>query len=209
MNDPQCAVRVFVARHGEADYETELLADDGGSLSAAGRSQSRALAEALAGERIAHVYASSLSRAVQTAEIVAARLGVDVTVREGLREFSVGSFVGQTGDPDPFRETFDSWLAGDLDAAIAGGESGSQVVDRVRGVLDEVADRFRGEAVLVVSHGGAICTAVPNLARNLDRRHPLGRPLANCDVIELAADADGWVARSWAGTPVPMVGTIR
>lgn len=204
MGDLQCAARVFVARHGEADYETDLLADHGGSLSSAGRAQSRALAEALAGERIAHVYASSMSRAVQTAEIAAGRLGVDVTVREGLREFSVGSFAGETGDPDPFRETFDSWLDGRLDAGILGGETGSQVVDRVRAVLEEAADRFRGEAVLVISHGGAICTAIPNLARNLDPRHLVGRPLANCDVVELAADADGWVARSWAGVAVPM-----
>ena len=71
--------------------------DAGGSLTALGRSQAAGLADSLAGERIAHVYASSMSRAVQTAEIVAARLGVGVTVREGLREFSVGSFAGQTG----------------------------------------------------------------------------------------------------------------
>ena len=35
-----------------------------------------------------------MSRAVQTAEIVAARLGVGVTAREGLREFSVGDHAG-------------------------------------------------------------------------------------------------------------------
>ena len=74
----------------------------------------------------------------------------------------------------------------------------------MRGVLDEAADRFRGEAVLVISHGGAICTAVPNLARNLDRATRCRRPLANCDVVELAADADGWVARSWAGADLPV-----
>lgn len=204
MGDLQCAARVFVARHGEADYETVLLADHGGSLSSAGRAQSRALAEALAGERIAHVYASSMSRAVQTAEIAAGLLGVDVTVREGLREFSVGSHAGHPAEPDPFRPVFDDWLEGRLDTPIPGGESGSHVVDRVRAVLEEAADRFRGEAVLVISHGGAICTAIPNLARNLDPRHPVGRPLANCDVVELAADADGWVARSWAGVGVPM-----
>jgi probable phosphoglycerate mutase len=171
MGDLHCAARVFVARHGEADYESELLSDAGGSLSALGREQALALADSLTGQRIAHVYVSSMSRAVQTGEIVAARLGVGVTVRHGLREFS--------------------------------GESGSQVVDRVCGVLEEAADRCRGEAVLVVSHGGAICTAIPNLARNVERRFPLSRPLANCDVIELAADADGWVARSWAGVEMP------
>ncbi|PUA80323.1 histidine phosphatase family protein [Nocardioides currus] len=202
MSDLQCAVRLLVARHGEADYETDLLADDGGSLSPLGRSQSAALAESLAGERIAHVVTSSLSRAVQTGEIVAAALGVGVTVREGLREFSVGSFAGQATDPDPFRATFDAWLDGRLDERIPGGETGSEVVARVEAVLEEVRDRFRGESVLVVSHGGAICTAVPNLARNVDRRHPVGRSLPNTGVVELDGDADGWVVRRWVGEPV-------
>lgn len=204
MGDLQCAARVFVARHGEADYESELLSDAGGSLSLLGREQALGLADALAGQRIAHVYTSSMSRAVQTGEIIAARLGVGVTVRHDLREFGVGSHAGQPADPDPFRPVFDDWIDGRLDTPVPGGESGSEVVARMCGVLEEAADRYRGEAVLVISHGGAICTAIPNLARNLDRRFPLARPLANCGVVELAADADGWIVRSWAGEQLPM-----
>lgn len=205
MSDLQCAARVFVARHGEAEYESELLSDAGGSLTQLGRSQAAGLAESLAPERIAHVFTSSMSRAVQTAEIVAARIGVGVTVRDGLREFGVGSYAGQAADlqPDPFRPVFEDWLDGRLETPIPGGESGTEVVARMSGVLASVTDRFRGESVLVISHGGAICTTVPNLARNVDRRFPLARPLANCDVIELAVDADGWLARSWAGTELP------
>jgi probable phosphoglycerate mutase len=202
MSDLQCPARVFVARHGEADYESPLLSDAGGWLSPLGRLQSRDLADSLAGERIARVWTSDMSRAVQTGEIVAARLGVDVVVREGLRELGVGDHAGSTGDPDPFAETFASWLAGDLDARIAGAETGREVVDRFAAVLSEAADAHRGESVLVISHGGAICTAVPALARNLDIAHAHGRPLPNCAAIALEADADGWVARSWNGKPV-------
>lgn len=203
MSDLQCAARVFVARHGEAEYESELLSDAGGSLTDLGRSQAAGLAESLATERLAHVFTSSMSRAVQTAEIVAARLGVGVTVRDGLREFGVGSYAGQPSDPDPFGSVFGDWIEGHLETPIPGGEAGAEVVQRMRGVLEAAADRFRGEAVLVVSHGGAMCTAIPNLARNVERHLPLSRPLANCDVVELAIDADGWSARSWAGTDLP------
>jgi probable phosphoglycerate mutase len=202
VGDLQCAARVFVARHGEAVYESELLSDHGGWLSPLGREQAKALATALASERIARVWCSPMARAVQTAEIVAGVLGVDVVVREGLREFGVGDHAGGTGDPDPFRDTFSAWLAGDLDARVPGAESGAEVVARVGGVLEEVADTHRGEAVLVISHGGAICTTVPSLAANLSASHGWDRPLANCDVVALEADADGWVARSWAGEPL-------
>ena len=45
MGDLQCAARIFVARHGAADYESELLSDAGGWLSPLGRQQSRELAD--------------------------------------------------------------------------------------------------------------------------------------------------------------------
>ena len=202
MGDLQCPARVFVARHGEALYESELLSDSGGWLSPLGREQSRELGSRLAIERIAAVWSSPMARAVQTAELAAGVLGVDVVVREGLREFGVGDHAGGTGDPDPFRETFAAWLSGDLDARIPGAESGTEVIGRVSAVLEEVADTHRGEGVLVISHGGAICTTVPALATNLRPDHGHRRPLPNCAVVALDADADGWVASSWAGTSV-------
>lgn len=203
MADLQCAARVFVARHGEAAYENELLSDAGGWLTPLGRQQARDLAESLAGERVARVWTSDMARAVQTGEIVAGRLGVDVVVRTGLREFGVGAATGSTGDPDPFASTFSAWLDGDLAARIPGAESGEEVVERYAAVLAEIADEHRGEAALVVGHGGAMCLALSALARNLAMSHSRDLPLPPCGVVALAADADGWVARSWAGTRLP------
>ncbi len=202
MSDLQCAARVFVARHGEAVYESDLLSDAGGWLSPLGREQARALAERVAPERISRVWTSDMARAVQTGEIVAAALGVDVVVRKGLREFGVGDAAGTTGDPDPFAETFAAWLDGDLAARIPGGESGEDVVERYTAVLDEIADAHRGESVLVVSHGGVMCMALSAVARNLALTHSRDLPMPNCGVVALEGDADGWVARSWADRPV-------
>ena len=202
MTDLQCAARVFVARHGEADYESELLSDAGGCLTTLGRDQARVLAESMEGERITRVWTSDMARAVQTGEIVAMRLGVDVVVRTGLREFGVGDAAGTTGDPDPFAETFAAWLDGDLTARIPGGESGAEVVARYEAVLDEIADAHRGESVLVVSHGGVMCMALSALGRNLTLSHSRDVPMPNCGVVAMEADVDGWVARSWASRPI-------
>jgi probable phosphoglycerate mutase len=191
---------VFVARHGEAAYESQLLSDAGGWLTSVGRDQARLLAEAMAGERIARVWTSDMARAVQTGEVAAGVLGVDVVVRRGLREFGVGDAAGTTGEPDPFAATFAAWLDGDLGARIPGGESGHEVVERYRIVLDEIADAHRGESVLVVSHGGVMCLALAALARNLTVSHSRDLPMPNGGVVALEGDDDGWVARSWAGT---------
>ena len=58
MTDLQCPARVFLARHGEAEYETELFMDHGGSLTARGRAQARELGESLWTERISRVVVS-------------------------------------------------------------------------------------------------------------------------------------------------------
>jgi probable phosphoglycerate mutase len=76
------------------------------------------------------------------------------------------------------------------------------VVERYEAVLDEIADSHRGESVLVISHGGVMCLALSALARNLALSHSRDLPLGHCDVVALEADADGWVARSWAGRPL-------
>ncbi|RYB91052.1 histidine phosphatase family protein [Nocardioides oleivorans] len=191
--------RVVVARHGEALYESELLSDAGGWLSPLGREQAAGLGELLAAEVITRVWTSDMSRAVQTGEIVAARLGVDVVVRTGVREFGVGAAAGTTGVPDPFAETFAAWVSGDLAARIPGGESGDEVVARWSGVLEAIADEHEGESALLVSHGGVMSMVLPLLATNLDPGHARDRPIPNCGHAVLERGAAGWVVRSWLG----------
>jgi broad specificity phosphatase PhoE len=189
MTALQCATTMVIARHGEAEYEAPTWAEEGGSLTLRGRRQAVELAESLASRRVAHVWTSTLARAVQTGEIAAARLGVGVTTRLGLREFDIGEHRGVPLEEDPFLETYGRWLAGHLDERIPGAENGRELADRFAGVLREIADAHPGETVLVVSHGGAIGIGVPNIAR-MDAAQ---RRLDNCDTVEVLADADAWV----------------
>src|SRR5262245_40216378 len=106
--------------------------DHGGSLSALGRAQARELGEKLRGERIAHVYCSTMSRAVQTAELAAAVLGVQVTVREGLVELGLGEATGEPAGSGIFVDEMKAWVAGDVDATYPGSESAVEIAARVR-----------------------------------------------------------------------------
>lgn len=184
--------RLFLARHGLAAYETELVTDDGGSLTDEGRAQARALGGLLAGEGVAAVWCSPLSRAVQTAELAAGTLGVEVTVREGLREYGVGSLAGTDGsETEVIGPVFGRWLEGDDEARIPGGEVVSGIVARMVRVLDEVADRHEGESALVVSHGGAIMATVPVLLGR-PRRTAWDLQLGGCGYVELVRDGSRW-----------------
>ncbi len=197
MSTLQCATTIVVSRHGEAEYESSEWDDEGGSLTLRGRRQAADLGELLAGRRVAHVWTSTLARAVQTAEIVAARLGVAVTTRRGLREFGSGDLSSETRDLDPFLETYGRWDNGELDVRLPGGETGQEIADRFDDVLREIADAHPGETVLVVSHGGAIGLGVPAIARMEVPRQQLG----NCDTVEVLADADGWVCTRYGADP--------
>ncbi|WP_205470977.1 histidine phosphatase family protein [Nocardioides sp. SYSU D00038] len=192
MSSLQCPARLYVARHGETEYETQLVSDDGGSLTARGREQARELGERLRGERIARVWCSPLSRAVQTAEIAAGVLGVDVVVREGLREYAVGDLAGSDADEaSTIGPVLRAWAEGDDEATIPGAGRVADWVARVGGVLEEVADAHPGEAVLVVSHGGAILSTVPQLGGR-PRRSAADVTLPHAAYLAVERDADGW-----------------
>ncbi|HET7387508.1 MAG TPA: histidine phosphatase family protein [Nocardioidaceae bacterium] len=208
MSDLHCPARLFLARHGEAEYETDVLTDAGGCLTLRGRDQARALARSLAGERIARIYCSGLARAVQTAEIAAAELGVSVRVRDNLHEWLVGDFDGRPYVEGMYDEVLRAWAQGDVDARIPGGESAREICARVAGELETIVDEHRGEAVLVVGHGGALRVSVPQLAVNLPGGYGADHDLEHCDVVSIEVDADGWAVQSWGGEPVEQTASV-
>lgn len=199
MSDLQCAATLVVARHGDAEYAESWFSDEGGSLTAAGRAQAERLAESLAARRVARVWTSDTSRAVQTAEIVAGRLGVGVVVRKPLREVFLGDLLGKPFDVELVHQVTDHWYAGDLRPGFPGGETGEEVVSRYRDQLAEIADQHRGETVLVVTHQTATCIALPALADNLRPSYAREHELGNGQAAELMIDGDGWRVTRWAG----------
>ncbi len=193
MSDLHCPARIIVARHGEAEYETPEMNESGGSLTTLGRQQARELGERMRSEKVAAVVCSELSRAVQTAEIAAAVLGLPVRVRERLHEYPAGDYLGRTYEHGFFDAMVRSWLAGDLDAGVPGGETGRETADRVLVVLDEIADLSRGETVLVVSHGGVILALWGAIAPG-SAEAPASDLVFNGSSYVFERDADGWRA---------------
>ena len=193
VSDVHCPARIIVARHGEAEYETPEMNAAGGSLTALGRDQARQLGERLRSVKVAAVLCSELSRAVQTAEIAAGVLGLPVRVRERLQEYPAGDYLGHPYEHDFFDAMVRSWLAGDLTAGVPGGETGRETADRVLGVLEEVADQFRGETVLVVSHGGVILALWGAIAPGSPAA-PKSDGVRNGAAYVFEHDADGWRA---------------
>src|SRR6266516_6109962 len=88
---------LLLVRHGETDWNRDSRWQGGSDtrLNDLGREQGRTLAEQLDGD-IDVVYSSDLARARETAEIVAAKLGLEVRLDPRLRERGFGSWEGLT-----------------------------------------------------------------------------------------------------------------
>ncbi|HMF42005.1 MAG TPA: histidine phosphatase family protein [Polyangia bacterium] len=150
------ATRLFLVRHGA----TQLTAEDrfsgsvGVELSDEGRQQVSFLADRLAREPVAAVYASPMSRTFETAAIIGRPHRLTPIERDGLREISHGHWEGltrlevETRYPDEYL----AWEADPFTFAPEAGESGVAVLARALPVVREIVVRHAGQNVVVVSH---------------------------------------------------------
>jgi ribonuclease H / adenosylcobalamin/alpha-ribazole phosphatase len=144
-------------RHGETAHTIEKrfsgVAHDP-PLSDRGRGQAEATAAHLASAGGIDVIVSSpLGRALQTAQIVADKLGVEVEVEQNLRECAFGEWDGLTfGEvQERWPDELTAWLASPA-LAPPGGESLVAVAARVSAAQDRLLTAYAGRAVLVVAH---------------------------------------------------------
>lgn len=178
--DANGETRLTLIRHGETDWNRQrrIQGSTDVPLNAVGMAQARAAGLSLIGTDYVALYTSPQVRAVETARIIAETLGMgEPIVRADLRERSFGPAEGLT-DPE-IRERFPD--------GIPDQESRDSVVDRVLPVLQEIADRHPGDAVLVVTHGAVISSLVRRLSGN---SHPrLGEPIVNLSLSHFTHSA--------------------
>lgn len=146
-------------RHGETALTPQKrFSGSGGSdpeLSAAGRRQAAAVAESLAARgTIETVVSSPLRRCRETAQAVADRLGLTVTVEEGLREVDFGAWEGLTFAEvrERYPDDLQAWLDSPKAAPTGGGESFASATRRISATRDRLLAEHAGRTVLLVSH---------------------------------------------------------
>ncbi len=176
---------MLIVRHAASTWNDEQRWQGSADppLSAAGEAQAAQAGERLASSdcRFDVLTASDLVRAVRTAEVVAAEIGLTggIETRAGLREYDVGAWSGLTRDDIEARwpGQIARWRAGDL-AATPGGEQRAGFDARVARALTEIGEAHPGRRVLAVSHGGVIAAVGRIAGRALGHVHHL----AGCEI---------------------------
>ncbi|MBV7694184.1 histidine phosphatase family protein [Streptomyces sp. TRM70350] len=205
-------MRLLLVRHGQTPSNVAYVLDTavpGPGLTELGERQAAALPGVLADEDIEAVYASTLVRTQLTAAPLAAARGLDVIVRDGIRELSAGDLEMLPGDSERGEEYMRivfAWADGRTDLRMPGGESGAEALARYDAVVAEAADSGAG-TVAMVSHGAAIRMWTAARADNVDVAFAAAHPLDNTGVVTLeGSPTDGWKALTWAGATVAPAG---
>jgi ribonuclease H / adenosylcobalamin/alpha-ribazole phosphatase len=182
---PGPATTLVLVRHGQTPHTAEKRFSGGlrsanPGLSDEGRAQIRATADWLApiAEGVDAVVSSPVRRTLESAEILAERLGRTVDVEPGFAEMEFGRWDGLTMAEVAERDKsgLEAWL-GSLDVAPPGGESFRDVQARVLAGLDRLLEAHTAKTVVVVSHVTPIKTLVA---------HAVGAPLDSVLRMELS-----------------------
>jgi broad specificity phosphatase PhoE len=139
----------------------------------------------------AAVLCSPLRRAMDTARPLCEATGLDMELRDRLREIAFGRWEGMTPEEVNLRyhDEYVRWLADAGWNAPTGGERGVDVARRGSGVLEEIERTYPSGNVLVVSHKATtrimLCSLLGiDVGRYRDR---ISMPVASISIVEMTA----------------------
>jgi broad specificity phosphatase PhoE len=172
-------------RHGQTDWNVEgrLQGTSDIALNETGLAQAQAAAEAIDPGEWDFLLSSPLSRARQTAEMIAQlHRRHEVAVDERFLERAFGEAEGLS---------YEEWKTlHDPAIGVAGGESLEQLEVRADSLLSAIASEYAGKRVLAVSHGALIRKLVRIASKRTLPRE--GERFANTSLTKLVHSDGEW-----------------
>ena len=171
--------RVYLVRHAESAWTP----DDMRPLTPRGCEQAEGVADRLAPLQPSAIYASPYTRARQTVDPLARRLGLDIVTIDDFRERRLEASGADAFDA----ESRASW--DDFSRALSGSESNAEAQRRGLAALAPIVERHRGGAIVVATHG----TLLALMLNGLDPRFDFAfwRALTTPDVYEVRLPVSG------------------
>lgn len=183
------SLTLYLLRHGETTYS-----QSGGfcghldpELTPAGLEMAQAFADAYRDIPWAAAYVSPMKRTIATAKPLCDAVGLEMQLRDGLKEINYGDWEAQTAEAvkEKDLETYQRWMTEPAWNEPPNGETAVQVASRANLVIAELEEKFTSGNVLVVSHKATVriilCSLLGiDLGRYRDR---LDVPAASVSVV--------------------------
>jgi len=149
--------QLIIIRHGEAEQNILNICNGDISkeyhLTAKGRREVEILAKKLVQEKVDLIFSSDFIRAKETAEILNQVFKTKIIYDSRLRDVNCGVFEGKkVKESQNFRKQSDNFYQ----VKYPGGESFLDIEGRVKDLLKDLEDRFKGKTVLIVTHEDVI-----------------------------------------------------
>lgn len=149
-------LRLIIVRHGQTVWNErgrfQGISDI--ALSAEGKQQAHSLAKSLKDLDLTVIYTSPLTRARETARIVAQYHACAVKVEKGLKELNQGELEGLTAQDlrDKYPEFFQKWILQPGMTRLPEGESLHDLQDRAWTSVERILQRHSEGSVMIVAH---------------------------------------------------------
>jgi len=160
MQDPYKISRFGLIRHAQTVWnrEKKIQGYSDSPLTSEGELQASRWGKILDQFSWNRLLASDTGRALATAEIINAYLKISITIDSRLREQDWGQWAGKTIPQIEAEapQVLDEQIHAGWDFSPPGGESRHSVLKRSQKALQEAAERYPGEILLVVTHEGVV-----------------------------------------------------
>jgi len=187
----------FLIRHGETDANTatelgiiNVSKNDEKNINEAGKKQAEEAGESLKGKNINIIISSPYKRAIQTAEILADKLGIkkeDIVIAQEVQEFQVGSENEGKSWKEYYVENFGVNILRDKMSGAE--ESKMDVMKRMSKFIADLESKHESKNILVVTHKSPIaCLQIFNSGELYERgtgNLPEFANIKNCEILEL------------------------
>ncbi|KAF8671570.1 hypothetical protein HU200_049890 [Digitaria exilis] len=187
---------MVVVRHGQTDCNISgtIQGRLDHELNETGRQQAAMVARRLSQEaKPAAVYSSDLKRAAETAKAIAASSGSKLELNQKLTERHMGLFQGMNEHDALKTDAYKAYASNNdrNEQLPGGGESLDQLSERCVSCLNAIAEKHKGERVIVVSHGATI----EEICRHADPTSSARRRIPNTSisVIHISGDNHHWI----------------
>lgn len=178
---------LYVVRHGETDFNIQgrFTGSRDVSLNSTGMNQAKLVAEKLQGRKVDLIIASTLKRALQTANIIASCIDKPVITMSEFVERCAGVYEGLTREEvqKKYPELWSQNITRVYDRAPDGGESMREVRERVSRGLNYICRTYSRQDIVLVTHG-YVSKEIHRYFSKLSEEEFFAYTMKNCEVAE-------------------------
>ncbi len=188
--------RLCLIRHGETDWNASRRIQGQLDIPLNENGRNQALLLSSSRHNFSAIYCSDLSRAIDTAKMLAQ--GRKVSTLPSLRERHHGLFQGLTANEAKMRhpEAYARYKSREPDYDFETGESLTQFAQRIDAVLDELIKRHSTETFAIVTHAGVL-DIVYRKATEKPLQTPRDFAVRNCALNWFSVSKDGLKLEAW------------